>query len=119
MEFPIGKGPSTPLHFSCRCVRIPILKDEYAFLEKGETRASKGAEGGAQVDANLTYFSWLKNQPADFQDQAIGPTRGKLLRDGGLSATRFAELQVDKTFAPMTLDEMRVADSAAFKRAGL
>jgi hypothetical protein len=49
----------------------------------------------------------------------IGPTRGKLLRDGGLSARRFAELQLGKTFEPLNLKEMRKLDPLAFRRAGL
>jgi hypothetical protein len=104
---------------NCRCTMVPVLKDEYAFLDEGATRESKGAEGGKQVDANLSYFEWLKTQPASFQDQAIGPTRAKLLRDGGLSAERFSALQVDKKFSPMTLEEMRAIDPIAFKRAGI
>jgi hypothetical protein len=67
----------------------------------------------------LSYYDWLKEQPASFQDQAIGPVRAKLLRDGGLSASRFAELSVDKYFAPLTLPEMQALDPVAFKRAGL
>jgi len=118
-EFARGKGPKTPLHVNCRCIRIPVLKEEYAYLAEGETRASKGAKGGAQVAADLSYYEWLKGQPAWFQDQAIGPVRGALLRKGGLSAEDFARLSVDKYYAPLTLDEMRAIEPAAFKRAGL
>jgi SPP1 gp7 family putative phage head morphogenesis protein len=118
-EFPVGEGPRTTLHISCRCVRTPILNDEFAYLQAGETRASKGAEGGKQVAGDLSYYEWLREQPASFQDQAIGPTRGLLLRNGGLSAERFAKLQVDKTFAPLTLQEIRRLEPIAFKRAGI
>ena len=118
-EFPPDSGPRPPIHPQCRCTLVPLLKDDFAYLQAGETRASKGAEGGKQVSGDLSYYEWLRQQPASFQDQAIGPTRGKLLRDGGLSAKRFAELQVDKTFAPLTLDEMKVLDPIAFKRAGI
>lgn len=118
-QFPPDSGPRPPIHIADRCTMIPVLKDEYAALEAGSTRESKGAEGGQQVSADLSYYEWLKQQPASFQDQAIGPTRGKLLRDGGLSAKSFAALQLDKKFAPLTLDEMRAIDPVAFKRAGV
>lgn len=118
-EFPPDFGPRPPLHVNCRCTLSIVLKDEFAYLTKGETRASKGAEGGQQVAGDLSYYDWLKEQPASFQDQAIGPMRAKLLRDGGLSASRFAELNVDKYFAAMSLDEMKKIDPIAFKRAGL
>ena len=58
-------------------------------------------------------------QPAKVQDSIVGSTRGKLLRDGGLSAGRFAELQLGKRFEPLTLDEMRQLEPIAFHKAGL
>lgn len=119
LVFPADKGPRPPLHIQCRCSTIPVLSDEFKALDRGGTRASKGAEGGQQVAADESYFQWLSRQPAAFQDAAIGPTRAKLLRDGGLSASRFAALQVDKRFDPLTLDEMKSLEPLAFERAGL
>jgi SPP1 gp7 family putative phage head morphogenesis protein len=113
--FPLDKGPRPPAHINCRSVRIPVLADEFAFLTKGEKRSSVDGP----VDARLTYFDWLKQQPASFQDEAIGPTRGLLLRNGGLSADRFAALQLDRNFKPLTLEEMKQLEPLAFKRAGL
>ena len=71
------------------------------------------------VDANETYFSWLKKQPAGFQDAAIGPVRAKLLRDGGLSADRFAQMRLNKSFKPLTLAEMKKLEPLAFEKAGI
>jgi SPP1 gp7 family putative phage head morphogenesis protein len=118
-EFPKDKGPRPPLHVNCRCTLAPVLIERYAALNKGATRASKGEEGGAQVPADLSYYEWLKTQSAEFQDDVLGPTRGKLFRDGGLTAARFAELQLDKTYQPLTLDEMRARNPIAFRKAGL
>lgn len=119
LEFPLDSGPRPPHCAKCRCTMVPVLQDDFAYLHAGETRASKGAEGGAQVDATWSYYDWLRRQPQEFQDQAIGPERAKLLRDGGLSARRFAFLTVDKNYAPISLDEMRVIAPLAFERAGL
>jgi hypothetical protein len=94
---------------------VPVLKEQYRYLSEGEERS---AENGP-VDANLTYYEWLKTQPAAFQDEALGKTRGQLMRDGGLSAERFGRLNLGRDFRPMTLDEMRKKEPAAFKRAGL
>jgi hypothetical protein len=71
------------------------------------------------VRADLSYYDWLKQQPAAFQDKAIGPVRAKLFREGGLSVERFAELQLDRNFAPLTLTQMKVLEPLAFERAGL
>lgn len=118
-QFPPDKGPRPPLHVNCRCTLTPVLDEKYAKLMKGATRASKGAEGGQQVSADLSYYDWLKTQPAEFQDDVLGPTRAKLFRDGDMPAWRFAELNVDKYFAPMTLDEMKARNPIVFQNAGL
>ena len=91
------------------------LDDGLDFLDKGATRSSVNG----YVDADLTYYQWLKRQPAAFQDLAVGPARGKLLRNGGINSERFSELQLDRNFQPLTLDEMRQLEPQAFARAGL
>ena len=119
--FPLDSGPRPPLHIGCRSSVVPVLANKYLrdTLSQGRTRASKGENGGAQVSANLTYFEWLKTQPAAFQDEAIGKTRAILLRDGGLTSERFAELSLGKNFEPLNLAEMRRLEPVAFERAGL
>lgn len=119
--FPIDKGPRPPAHINCRSTTSAALKPEYAELSQGRTRAARDPETGkvTSVSSKETYYSWLKKQPAAFQDSVIGPTRGKLLRNGGLSAERFAELQLGKNFEPLTLEEMRKLDPLAFDKAGL
>ncbi|MBX3490894.1 phage minor head protein [Parvibaculum sp.] len=115
-EFEIGKGPKTPLHIFCRCVRAPVLKSwkELGFdideLDPG-TRASMNG----QVPATLNYNSWLKKQPAAIQDEALGPTRGKLFRKGGLDVESFTSRQGDQ----LNLDELRAREAGAFAKAGL
>ena len=75
------------------------------------TRA--GMDG--QVAADTTYGDWLKRQSAARQDQVLGATRGKLLRDGGMTVDRFAN---DKG-RWLSLDTLRAQDAAAFTKAGL
>jgi hypothetical protein len=104
---------------NCRSVVTSVLSEEFDFLDEGATRASKGAEGGKQVDASLGYYDWLKKQPVSFQNAAIGNTRATLLRNGGLTSTEFARLSLGKNFKPLTLDEMRRLEPAVFERAGL
>lgn len=114
-EFELGKGRLPPYHIRCRTTFVPVLIDKYKFLSEGRTRASKDG----YVDGKQTYYDWLKQQPVGFQDKVLGPTRGKLFRDGGLNADRFAALNLDKNFQPMTLDEMRQAEPLAFEKADL
>lgn len=113
--FKVGKGPVPPAHINCRSSTIPELSDEFAFLTEGEQRSSIDGP----VDGSITYYEWLRRQPAAFQDAALGPARARLFRDGGLSAERFAELQLDRNFQPLTLDEMKTLEPLAFRRAGI
>ena len=118
-RFPRESGPRPPLHPNCRSTTVPVLDDAFDVLDRNATRSSKGADGGEQVTAGQTYYEWLKTQPAAFQDAAIGPDRGKLLRNGGLSADKFAALQLGQNFQPLTLEQMRELEPLAFKRAGI
>lgn len=113
--FELGKGPQSPLHIRCRSTTVAKVDPAFDFLDEGRTRS---AENGP-VSAKQSYYDWLKGQPAEFQNDAIGPTRAKLLRDGGLTSEEFARLNLNRRFEPMTLEEMRKAEPRAFERAGL
>lgn len=117
-RFPVDSGPRPPFHPNCRTTFVLLTKLSEMFA-KGATRASVGADGAGQVSASLDYYHWLQQQPASFQDVAIGPVRAKLFREGGLSVERFAELQLDRNFAPLTLAQMKGLEPLAFERAGI
>lgn len=112
--FDQGSGPRPPIHYNCRSTVIPITRLS-ALFNKGATRASETG----QVSADLTYYEWLGRQSSAFQDQALGTTRGKLFREGGLTLEQFAELQLDRSFRPITLERMKELEPLAFERAGL
>lgn len=112
--FEIGAGPIPPIHLNCRSTIVPEMEETVKMLG-GILRAG---QGGA-VPANMTYYEWLKDQPASFQDSVLGPTRGKLFRNGGLTADEFARLNLGRTFRSRTLDEMRSLRPEVFNRAGL
>lgn len=118
-QFPIDKGPRPPIHYSCRSLVVPALSESFDFLDKGARRPAVGADGPGQVNADTTYYSWLKSQPAGFQNDIIGPTRGALLRNGGLTSDEFAALQLNKNFKPRTIDEMKKQAPSAFEQANL
>ena len=116
--FPFGKGPRPPAHVSCRCLTVSEMAESVALFGSG-MRASKGAAGGEQVPASQPYFTWLRNQPASFQDEAIGATRGALLRRGGLDSATFARLNLGRNFQPLSLAEMKTKAPEAFSKAGI
>lgn len=116
MTFEIDKGPRPPAHFACRSTTVPVTK---SWREMGfdiddldpPTRASMNG----QVPGKETYNSWLKKQPAEFQDDVLGEAKGRLYREGGLSVDRF----IDRKGVELTLSELRQREPQAFRRAGL
>ena len=114
-KVPWLQGPGR-LHFGCRSCSAPVTK---SFRELGldidEVSPASRASMDGQVPAETTYGQWLKRQSAARQDEILGPERGALMRQGGLS--------MDQMYSPrgdfLTLDQLRARDAAAFKRAGL
>lgn len=111
--FKIGQGPTPPLHPNCRTTTVPYFKP--SIWDEGATRS---AEFGP-VDQSTTYYEWLGKQPKAFQDNALGPVRGKLFRDGGLTADEFSKLQLDRNFQPLNLEEMKRLNPNAFEMANI
>lgn len=83
-RYKVGEGPRPPAHINCRSTTIPALI-------------------GVEPVARETYAEWLKRQPADVQDDILGPARGKLFRDGKLTVDRF----VDSTGKRIPLNRLR------------
>lgn len=102
--------PKPPAHYNCRSSTSPKLSPEFDIFDEGATRASKGADGGKQVSADLSYYSWLKQQPAAFQDEVLGQEKGKIFRNSGIDAETFRKISVDHMGRPLTLDELAAAD---------
>ena len=67
------------------------------------------------VDAKVTYQEFLTRQSTAFQNEVLGPTRGKLFRSGGLPLTKFVNRQGDE----LTLAQLASSDKNAFIKAGL
>lgn len=113
--FKLDNGPLPPIHVNCRSTTIPVVKG----MKRTGVRPASGPHGDHNVRASTTYYEWLKRQPKYFQIDALGPTRAELFRNGGLDADEFARLSLDKNFQPLTLEQMRKKNPAAFARAGL
>ncbi|MER3091539.1 minor capsid protein [Salmonella enterica] len=109
-KYEIGKGPLPPAHPNCRSTTAPVISSDFDFLDAGAKRAARGAEGGTQVDASTTYYDFLKQQPAWFIDKALGPVRGAIFRNAGMTPEEFRVASVNGFGIPMTLKEMAEAD---------
>lgn len=103
-------------HWNCRSVEVPITKSWRDLgLDMDEMDAGTRASMDGQVPAETNYGDWLKNQSARRQDEILGPARGQLMREGGLTLEKFA----NEKGLWLTLDDLKKRDAAAFKRAGL
>ena len=116
-KVPWGAGPGR-LHWRCRSGQVPVLKshkelgiDMPEIVVDGQTRASMDG----QVPRETTYSDWLKKQGAARQDEVLGSTRGKLLRQGNLE---IADMYTARGQL-LTLNDLRMRDAEAFRRAGL
>ena len=111
-NLPWGGGPGAA-HWNCRSVGVAVFRSLPGVGEfwAGGTRATMDG----QAPRSVTYVDWLKRQTAARQDAVLGPTRGKLLRQGGLRL----EDMYTRDGQYMTLDQLREHDAAAFRRAGL
>lgn len=78
--------PKPPFHYNCRTTMIPYFK--------GQTEIPAGG------------FDWLKRQSAQFQNDLIGPTRGDLLRNSGLTTDEYRRASRNTLNEPITLEEM-------------
>lgn len=103
--------PRPPFHYGCRTTFVYVLDSKYDFLDTGATRASKGAEGGQQVPEKQTYYTWLKTQPAYFQDEALGKEKGKVFRNAGLSPEEFKKAATNRFKQSLTIEQMKAKDS--------
>lgn len=108
--YKFGEGPVPPLHPRCRTTVGPVVGPEFDFLDKGAKRAARGADGGQQVDADVPYYDFLAKQPAWFQDEALGPVRGKIFRNSGMTPEEFRVASVDGFGNPLTIKEMAALD---------
>lgn len=67
------------------------------------------------VPSNVDYTTWLSRQTVQFQDDILGPTRGKLFRKGGLELDKFVDASGDN----FTLGDLARKHREAFIAAGL
>ncbi|MER9652522.1 minor capsid protein [Mesorhizobium sp. M0152] len=91
---PNSTNPIPPAHINCRSTIAPIVI-------------------GQEVDAVNDYAKWLADQPDAVQMEVLGPTKQKLWKDGRITLDKF----VADSGRPLTLEQLKASDAAAWKRA--
>ena len=111
-----------PIHLSCRCSIVPVIVsfERLARVSRLIHSHPKRHLFTGKPATKLRYATWLRRQNKATHDEALGPTRAKLFREGGLTINRFVNHKgPDGKPHILTLDELRKRDAAAFRRAGL
>ena len=105
-EFEYGKGPTPPLHFSCRSTTVPVI--DYEGLGFDPPRPGKRAAKGGMVDSDTSYGQWLLQQGKERQQEVLGskaPYFRMLARKHG-ARDAMAKL-VREDGRELTLDQLR------------
>ena len=78
-----GKSPIgyPPYHYGCRTIIGYLL---YGQTEFEGTRASKGADGGKQIEAKTPLAKFLREQPRSYVYETLGKRRAELFLAGKL-----------------------------------
>lgn len=107
--FRFATGPIPPIHLNCRSHIEPLFNAGTVFARTT----------GQVIDVGETYYSWLRRQTRQFQDDVLGPSRGDLFRRGGLTSEEFSRLNLSRQFEPLTLAEMRARQPEVFREANV
>lgn len=102
--FAIGEGPRPPQHYGCRSDTAPVLKSwKQLGIDLKEAPPGTRASMNGEVADEVTYGTWLKEQPEAFQRKVLGRTRAQLFNEGKINVDQFVN---DKN-RTLTLDELR------------
>lgn len=114
-KVPWLSGPGR-LHWRCRSSSVPVTKSWRELgIDMDEMPAGDRASMDGAVPAEQLYGEWLRKQPAKRQDQIVGPTRGKLMREGKMP---FDSLYTNRG-EWLTLEQLKDRNAEAFRKAGV
>lgn len=128
---PVPGGLTPPAHVNCRSILVAVLdgegilgnrpqvtdtrtrkEREIDFAKQArqegrpiqEIRKEWASQNVGTVPAETTYSDWLGKQSAEFQDEVLGPTKGKAFRSGDYALDQF----VDRKGNELTLEELKL-----------
>lgn len=109
-----GQPVTLPKPASQMSVREYTAALRRAGLDTAEIREIESRFIG-RLPGTTSYPAFLRRQPASFQDEVLGKTRGALFRRGDLPVEKF----VNDKGRFLTLDELRAREPGAFAKANL
>lgn len=96
--------PLPPIHFNDRCILSPETKSwKELGIDVADPPEGMRASRDGPVPANTTFSQFLDRKGKDFQDEALGPGRAQMWRDGKISLADLTNGRGN----PLTLDQLR------------
>lgn len=96
-----------PLHFSCRSLLLPVMKDLEEILGVPGMSAMPSSTRSSidgQISTDVTFDQWMKSRPVSEQIEVLGKGRQKLYADGKIS---LADMLNPNTGQVMSLKALR------------
>lgn len=102
-KLPFNSGP--PRHWNCRSMLIPLTKsfEELGLTDQVEMLPTQRASMDGPISADTTFASFLDRKGVAFQDEALGPGRAQLWRDGKITLPQLLDLRGN----PLTLEQLK------------
>ncbi|AUR99453.1 hint domain protein [Vibrio phage 1.266.O._10N.286.52.F9] len=91
---------------NCRSTMTPVLSPEYDFLTESRTRPAVSDGEAQEVSGKTTYYEWLNRQPAKVVDEALGPEKGKIFRNAGLTPEEYKKAATDQFGNALSIEQM-------------
>jgi hypothetical protein len=116
-SLPWGGGPGRA-HWRCRSAQVPVLRSWRAMgidMDGSANLDGTRASLDGQLPQDITYAQWIEKQSAARQDEVLGPSRGKLLREGKLPM----EALYSQSGQFLTLQQLHERHAGAFRKAGV
>jgi hypothetical protein len=89
--FPFEDGestaPLTPIHASCRCKVVPVVR-------------------GDEAPSRVNWPDWFAQQDDAYQKKIMGPTRWEMWKDGKITFRDFVQFRNQVPFRIRRIDEL-------------
>lgn len=98
---------------NCRCATVAVTKSWRELgIDLDEAPEGTRSSMSGQVPESLTYNQWLRRQPREVVEEALGANRARLFLDGDLSVTSFT----DRRGRQLSLQQIRQRESDVYER---
>lgn len=106
--YPMDSGPRPPFHWRCRTTTVPSV----AWDRLGLTPPPEGTRATAtgQKRGDIDFDAWLRDAPATYAADLLGPSRARLFRAGKLDLRQLLRTDGGRVRLVRVAEAARAAD---------